>query len=430
MTLMSDGSQINPHNASLPTINLDPQYAKLTVDIWANVQIGQEVVIICDSIHNELASHIEESAYSRGASKVHPVFTNQNEDRNRILDSSLSINDLSKLDQQLHDLASHIANVKGVSIRIVGRPDPDAFKDLDPARADALEKGHQLSLHPLTEVVMKGLTNRAVIAAPTVGWAHKVFPELPPEVAFEKLQRIIYQVSCVSAENPMEEFLRQDAILERQRDKLQGLNLTGLRFVDEGTDLFVGLSEKALWLGAKKSTYGTNIPFYANVPIGEIFTTPDWRVTNGTVRITMPTIISGQIVDGIELKFKDGDLVGYSAKDGDAVLSHMIKRDMGAQRLGEIALVSMDSPLAQLGILFNEILLDEKGRCHLAMGRAYLSNIIGGALVDEVGIKTLGVNLPTSVHQDLMISGGNTKVIGIARGGKEVPLLEHGIWIN
>lgn len=48
-----------------------------------------------------------------------------------------------------------------------------------------------------------------------------------------------------------------------------------------------------------------------------------------------------------------------------------IETDEGAHYLGEIALVPVDSPIAQSGLLFYNTLFDENAACHFAFGQAY-----------------------------------------------------------
>ena len=62
---------------------------------------------------------------------------------------------------------------------------------------------------------------------------------------------------------------------------------------------------------------------------------------------------------GIEITFKDGKVVDFSAEQGEDVLAKLLDTDEGARRLGEVALVPDPSPISQSGIIFFNTLFDE-----------------------------------------------------------------------
>ncbi len=122
-----------------------------------------------------------------------------------------------------------------------------------------------------------------------------------------------------------------------------------------------------------------------NLPSGEVFTGPHETSANGTVRFTVPSAPSGVDVAGVELTFRDGEVVEARAERGEAYLLETLATDAGARRLGELGVgtnFGLDRPTGL-------ILLDEKigGTVHLALGRSY----------PETG----GVN-ESAVHWDLI----------------------------
>ena len=64
----------------------------------------------------------------------------------------------------------------------------------------------------------------------------------------------------------------------------------------EDVDLRVQVGEARRWLGGR----GRNIPSF------EIFTSPDWRGTEGWIHCDQPLYRYGNLVRGIRLKFEDG----------------------------------------------------------------------------------------------------------------------------
>ena len=106
-----------------------------------------------------------------------------------------------------------------------------------------------------------------------------------------------------------------------------------------------------------------------NMPSGEVFTGPIETSANGTVRFTVRSAPSGVDVDGVELTFKDGEVVNATAQTGNEYLQAALRTDEGATRLGEIGIgtnFGIDRPTGT-------ILFDEKigGTVHLALGRSY-----------------------------------------------------------
>src|SRR5699024_10491593 len=104
---------------------------------------------------------------------------------------------------------------------------------------------------------------------------------------------------------------------------------------------------------------------------------------NGTVASTKPLNYGGSLIDNFSLTFKDGKVVDFKAEQGEETLKHLLDTDEGAQRLGEVALVPHESPVSQSGLIFYNTLFDENASCHIALGKAYPTNLEGGADMDE-----------------------------------------------
>ena len=53
------------------------------------------------------------------------------------------------------------------------------------------------------------------------------------------------------------------------------------------------------------------------MPSFEIFTSPDWRGAEGWARFNQPLYSYGNIIEGIELEFKDGKVAKAQAKKSE-----------------------------------------------------------------------------------------------------------------
>src|SRR5207248_1654519 len=102
---------------------------------------------------------------------------------------------------------------------------------------------------------------------------------------------------------------------------------------------------------------------------GEVFTGPHEDSANGTIRFTIPALAQGTSIEGIELTFRDGEVVEARADVGDDALHGALATDPGARRLGELGIGTNFGIDRAVGL----VLLDEKigGTVHLALGRSY-----------------------------------------------------------
>lgn len=112
---------------------------------------------------------------------------------------------------------------------------------------------------------------------------------------------------------------------------LQQRNFAGLHFRGGGTDLTVGLLAGARWVTvASETKWGQ--PYVSNLPSEEVFTTPDYRRTEGVVRATRPLQLgrSGG-VEGLRMRFEQGRVVAVEATHGADRMRAELAVDPGAR---------------------------------------------------------------------------------------------------
>ena len=110
----------------------------------------------------------------------------------------------------------------------------------------------------------------------------------------------------------------------------------------------------------------------------------------------------------------------------EEVLRQAIETDEGAHYLGEIALVPVDSPIAQSGLLFYNTLFDENAACHFAFGQAYPACVPGGDDLPEEELVRRGINVVSTMHVDFMVGTEDLSIIGTTKDGREVTVFENG----
>ncbi|OGG73670.1 thermophilic metalloprotease (M29) superfamily [Candidatus Kaiserbacteria bacterium RIFCSPLOWO2_01_FULL_54_20] len=202
--------------------------------------------------------------------------------------------------------------------------------------------------------------------------------------------------------------------IEHYRSKLNKLSpkINKLHAVGPDMDIWYTLGEKRAWHAGS----GRNIPSF------EIFTSPDWRGTNGWIRINQPLYRYSNKITGIELWFKNGRVVKSKAKTNEKLLKEMIATP-GADKIGEYSLT--DKRHSRITKFMAETLFDENiggpyGNSHIALGMSYRDTYAGDVskLTDKEA-KRLGFN-DSSVHTDVISTTRRTVTAHLKDGSKKV----------
>ncbi len=167
--------------------------------------------------------------------------------------------------------------------------------------------------------------------------------------------------------------------------------------------------------------------FNPNMPTEEVFTLPHKYKVDGKVTATKPLVYGGNMIDGFSLTFKEGKVIDFEAEQGYETLKHLLETDEGATRLGELALVPHASPISQSGLIFYNTLFDENASCHIALGKAYPTNLEGGSDMNEEQLDQHGVN-DSLTHVDFMIGSADLDIDGEKSDGSSEPVFRKGAW--
>ena len=246
--------------------------------------------------------------------------------------------------------------------------------------------------------------------------------------AVDALWQVLIPILRLDHPDPAAFWVDHGDLLAARADKLNSLHLDALRFTGPGTDLTIGLMEGSIWHGGPDKTT-TGRRFSPNIPTEEVFTSPDFRRTQGQVAFTCPVFVPsvGKIIENGWLRFEKGQVVEYGALAGKDVLDVYLGMDEGAKYLGEVALVDSSSPIFASKRTFYNILFDENAACHIALGSAYPGCLKGGSSMNEGQLKSAGANT-SAVHTDFMIGGPEVQVTGLTRDGRSIPLIEEGLF--
>ena len=394
------------------------RYAELAVRVGSNVAPGQTLNVWCMVEHAPLARAIARAAYAAGARYVDVVYADQHVRREMIEHADEEI--LTWTPPWLLERTRSLGESHGAMILITGDPDPELLSDLDGARVG------KARMTALAEENLRHLNERlvnwSIVAYPNEGWARTVFGE--PDV--ERLWDALGTAVRLDEADPVAAWHEHMDRLVGRAGALNGRRFDAIHFRGPGTDLTVGLLPESIWKAAAfETSWGRrHIP---NMPTEEVYTTPDYRRTEGVVRSTKPLGLFGTIVRDLEMRFEAGRIVEVNASSGAEAIRGQLDGDEQAPFLGEIALVDGTSRVGQTGLVFFETLFDENATCHIAYGAAIVQNAEGAEdwTVDERLAR--GVN-HASIHTDFMIGGPEVDVDGLDADGTVTPLIRGDVW--
>ena len=178
--------------------------------------------------------------------------------------------------------------------------------------------------------------------------------------------------------------------------------------------------------GGVDTTIG-GVSFDANIPSEECYTSPMRGKAEGIVYATKPLSYNGELIENFWVRFEGGKAVEVHAEKNQALLEQMISMDEGAAYLGECALVPVNSPISESGLIFWDTLFDENAACHLALGMGFTNTIRGfeSKTIDEC--REMGIN-DSMEHNDFMIGYEGLDIDAVTRDGKVVPIFRRGRW--
>ena len=392
-------------------------YARLAVRVGLNIQPGQRLAVNALVEHAPLVRAIARESYEAGARHVDVQYGDQHVRRAHIMHAEGEA--LGWSPPWLVERLDALGRDGGALLAITGNPEPEIFGDLEGGRVA------QARMRALSEASLRltgGLCNWSVVAFPTEGWARTVFGE--PDV--ERLWRAVATAVRLDEPDPVAAWQEHIANLEGRAHVLNARRFDALRYRGPGTDLTVGLHPDTRWQSALDESIG--IKHLANMPTEEVFTAPDARRVDGTVRSTYPLQIQGTVVRGLEVRFEGGRAVEVRADEGNALMQAHIAADDGAARLGEIALVDASSRVGRTGLVFYDTLFDENASSHIALGSAILQCVGELAELAPDERHARGIN-HSSIHTDFMIGSPEVTVSGVTNDGSELPILADGDWI-
>lgn len=410
----------------MPNEGLLKKYASLAVRTGINIEKGQLLVIRASVNDHEFVELCVKEAYEAGAGKVSVVWNDEN--ISHMSYEYETTESLSFVPDWVVERTRY-QQERGAAFLTIDSETPGLMADIDQDKLQTVRLEYMKRMKPFQAYTMNNIGQWCIIALPGKKWAKKVFPEKGEDEAVDALWEAILQAVRINEDNdPVAEWKAHDEELMRHCKLLNEYNFDRLHFVSElGTDLYVGLVKDHVWSGggnySKSGTF-----FNANIPTEEVFCMPDRNRVDGKVFASKPLSHAGKVIEDFWFSFKDGIVIDYGAKKEKDALTKLLDTDEGSRHLGEVALISYDSPISNQNILYFNTLFDENASCHLALGRCYPENIKGGEEMSEEELLSHGGNQSMN-HVDFMFGTKEMRVTGIGNDGTEVEIFRNGNFV-
>jgi aminopeptidase len=296
-------------------------------------------------------------------------------------------------------------------VRIIADKDPMLLKNADPRKVILMNRSARPFREWLDRKEDKGRFTWTLCLYGTEGMAHEAGLSLKDY--WGQIRKACFLDKADPIRTWRSVFVKMQAVL----DKINSLPIDRLHVEARETDLWITLGRRRRWLGGS----GRNIPSF------EIFTSPDWRGTEGTVFFDLPLYRYGNIIRDIRLEFKNGIIVKATAAKNEKLLHEMIKQK-NANRIGEFSLT--DTDFSKITKFMADTLFDENfggryGNTHLAVGKSYHDTYAGNirAMIEK-DFEKLGFNHSVE-HTDIIATSDRT-VTALLKDGTEKVIYRRG----
>jgi aminopeptidase len=238
-------------------------------------------------------------------------------------------------------------------------------------------------------------------------------------MSLEDYWQEIINACYLNHEDPIATWKSINLEQERIKKALNILPIHKIHVVSNRTDLWLTLGEKRQWVGGS----GRNIPSF------EIFTSPDWRGTEGVIYVNQPLYRYGNIIKDVTLTFKKGKVIKAQASQNEKLLTQMIDRP-NADKVGEFSMT--DHRMSRITKFMANTLFDENiggafGNTHIAVGMSYKdAYALDPAKLDRKLAKTLGFN-DSGEHCDI-VSTSDRIITAVMHDGRELIIFADGMF--
>ena len=291
-------------------------------------------------------------------------------------------------------------------VQVEAEADPRAMRTVDPARILARQVAHRPLDRRLDAKENSGAFSWTIAMYGTEAMATEA------GLSLEQYWEQIIAACFLDEPDPKTRWRAVAAEIAQTVAALDALQIERLHVRGEDVDLTLTLGEQRRWRGGD----GCNIPSF------EIFTSPDWRGTEGWIRFSEPLYTHGNLVTGVELEFSGGRVTRASATENEPLLTEMIAAE-NADKVGEFSLT--DARFSRItkfmaSTLYDENVGGEHGNTHIAVGKAYQDCYDGDpGTLSDADWERLGFN-ESAVHTDIVSTTDREVTATLADGSTRV----------
>ncbi len=320
------------------------KWAKALTGYSVEIQAGQVVAIVGDTIAEPLLHEIYREVVERGA---HPVLLPSQRSAPATLlklGSDVQLAYISPIERFVREEAD-------VAIQVMAETNTRSLAGVDPARQAVYQKARRGLVETMMQRAATGAMDWTLTLYPTDAFAQDADMDTSDYTEF------VLGACKLDRDDPVQAWLELKAEQQRLIDWLDGRSQVRLT----GPDIDLTLSiEGRSWINSDGKR---------NFPSGEIFTGPVEDSVNGTIRFSFPVVTAGREIDDIRLRFEHGKVVEASASKNEDYLLQQLDCDEGARYLGEFAFgTNFDITRFTKNILFDEKI---GGTVHMAVGAGY-----------------------------------------------------------
>ena len=255
--------------------------------------------------------------------------------------------------------------------------------------------------------------NYIIVAFPSNEWSKQL------SIKKDMLWSSLFKTTYLNKDELNEEREKLDYLTKY----LNALKIKELYFNNRlGTDLKIGLSNYSRFVTSYDNEFTNKIGYTFNFPSYEIYTAPNMYLAEGKVVVSHQTHFQGIDFLNSSIEFKNGKVESILNNQNNDIIMNQINN---LNRIGEIALVSSDSPIARLNQNFNNLLLDENAGCHLALGDS-LDECFD--IRDKENKQNYNFNA-SEYHCDIVFGTPDINVECKTSTGKKKVLINNGKWV-
>jgi aminopeptidase len=391
-----------------PSQEIIERYARLLVDFalgeGEGIKPGDTVRVVGSEETKPLFAEVCRAVWRSGGNVIQVLRMSQ-DGRFNLERDFYELADESQLDHFGESYWRGLTDQIDHSVYIDGTDHPHALEGVDPQK----QMRRQAAMMPV--VGWQQEKERAGRFHWTIGlWGTEAMAA-EAGLGVEQYWEQIIQACFLADPDPIARWRETMDAIHSYRDWLTSLPIERLHLEADGTDLWLTLGEHRRWVGGS----GRNIPSF------EVFTSPDWRGTNGHVSFSEPLFTHGAKVRGARLEFTDGLVTGVAADENRELLEQIVAAP-GGNRIGEFSLT--DARVSRIDRFMASTLYDENmggpfGNTHLAVGLSITDAYDGdSASVTDEEWEALGFNVQAAVHTDIVSTDDRT-VTAVMRDGSE-----------